>query len=439
MKPGQRGILIAILCAALLIRVIAILALDIIPTSDAREYDTLARNLAEGRGYTVDERPTAYRPPGYPLFLAAVYRSCGNGVVSGQIAQAFLETLICLLLCGLGRLICSPAVGLVAAGLWAFFPVSIVESNLLMSESIFTCFLLLSLYVLASPRQRTHRHVMAAGAIWGAMALIKPFFILAPLIFGVREIAGRKSLRRALRESALLLLCVALVAAPWLLRNLLVFHAPVLSTNGGVNFWIGNNESANGSYRVPPEGTPMDDLPGEVARDRAGWSLGARFIASHPGKYLLLAVKKLAYLFSSESPIAVFLAHPEPPPGDARYAQLYVDTPIFFHIAVNIHYVFFIIAGIAGLLCAPPALRDAVRTMLLIVTCWVVVHLVFFGSSRFHYPLLPFFVLPSAYWVGRPRCICALSPRRKLVLLACVLCFLSILLAEILTGISRSL
>ncbi len=42
---------------------------------DEKSYDQLARQLIAGQGHVSDNgRPTAFRPPGYPWLLSAVYR-----------------------------------------------------------------------------------------------------------------------------------------------------------------------------------------------------------------------------------------------------------------------------------------------------------------------------------------------------------------------------
>ena len=51
----------------------------------------------------------------------------------------------------------------------------------------------------------------------------------------------------------LLILSAAAVISPWTLRNYRVHGEWILiSSNGGINFWIGNNEQATGEFIEPP-------------------------------------------------------------------------------------------------------------------------------------------------------------------------------------------
>ena len=67
---------------------------------DGRVYSQIARNLLEQHVYSHEAEapydPSLIRLPGYPLFLAAIYKVCGhgnNGAV--RIVQALIDTATC--------------------------------------------------------------------------------------------------------------------------------------------------------------------------------------------------------------------------------------------------------------------------------------------------------------------------------------------------------
>ena len=58
---------------------------------DSWTYVTPAKNLAFGRGYVDDAgRALSFRPPTYPLFLAAVFRVAGLSVGAVEVVQSLL-------------------------------------------------------------------------------------------------------------------------------------------------------------------------------------------------------------------------------------------------------------------------------------------------------------------------------------------------------------
>ncbi|MEW6772090.1 MAG: hypothetical protein AB1330_11985, partial [Bacillota bacterium] len=62
---------------AFLLRLTWNLTVHTYPISDFAWYHERAVGLIQGEGYSVDGRPTAYWPIGYPLFLAVVYKVFG--------------------------------------------------------------------------------------------------------------------------------------------------------------------------------------------------------------------------------------------------------------------------------------------------------------------------------------------------------------------------
>jgi hypothetical protein len=97
------GAAVALVALALVLRIAYVDATsDYVVRHDARDYDVHALSIAEGHGFSKEiayDRPTAFRPPGYPYFLGAVYRVFGVERATNarrwrvaRIAQAFVGT-----------------------------------------------------------------------------------------------------------------------------------------------------------------------------------------------------------------------------------------------------------------------------------------------------------------------------------------------------------
>lgn len=88
------------------------------------------------------------------------------------------------------------------------------------------------------------------------------------------------------RPAAAFLIGVALTIAPVTLRNLAVSREFVLvSSHGGLNFWIGNNPQADGTYHAVPGITPSIEGQAadakKVAEAEAGRRLSVREVSAH--------------------------------------------------------------------------------------------------------------------------------------------------------------
>ncbi|MDI6766969.1 MAG: hypothetical protein QME52_09125 [Bacteroidota bacterium] len=275
--------------------------------------------------------------------------------------------------------------------------------------------------------------------IVGYGSLIKPFFILAPISLIIWMILNKTALKEIISTISIVSIVTALTISPWLIRNISVFNEPKLSSNGGINFWIGNNADATGGFRFQSANNPIDSISNEMDRDRIGYQLGVKFIKEQPIKAITLLPKKLAYLFSSDSPYIISLINREPHSPSKIYATLYRETPILLHVLINIHYLFFMIMGIIGFHFLPKDKKRRFQLILIIIGYWIIVHLIYFGSHRFHYPLMPFFVLATTSFLLNRKNIFPVTDRRYIFSCAIlIIIFLAILTAEVFTAITRS-
>lgn len=91
----------------------------------------------------------------------------------------------------------------------------------------------------AADEPRRPAWLFAAGCLWGAIALVRPIaLILPPFVLAGLWLSWRGALRAALRGVALLVLGMALVVAPWSLRNQFAVGRLVpVNTEGWMALW----------------------------------------------------------------------------------------------------------------------------------------------------------------------------------------------------------
>jgi 4-amino-4-deoxy-L-arabinose transferase-like glycosyltransferase len=213
--------------------------------SDASAYHLLANDLADGKGYV---RPfdlaafglthhTAEYPPLFPAALSVVSVVGGTSVGSQRILTCLIGAATVFLIGLLGRRVRGDAVGLVAAGLAAVYPMLFVADGVLMAETLFA--LLVTAALLLAYRavdQPTPWRFVALGAVLGLAALTRTeglllaIVLVVPLAIRLRHVATR---RRAVL-GAVALGTTVIVIAPWTIRNAIELDAFVpISNNVG--------------------------------------------------------------------------------------------------------------------------------------------------------------------------------------------------------------
>jgi 4-amino-4-deoxy-L-arabinose transferase-like glycosyltransferase len=242
---------------------------------DARDYDVHARSIAEGDGFSKQiayGRPTAFRPPGYPYFLGAVYRVFGVERAAdprryrvARIAQAFVGAAIVALVGVLAAQLWGPIVALVALALTAVYVPLITVGGAIMSEPLFDLFMLAALVAALAYRRSPHRYrwALLAGVLGGLATLTRAnaMILLVPLAFAVWDGRPWRS-RAAIGPPLVLLVAAALTIAPWTVRNAVELHAFVpVSTQFGSALAGTYNDAARADTQNPAAWQGIKHVP----------------------------------------------------------------------------------------------------------------------------------------------------------------------------------
>jgi 4-amino-4-deoxy-L-arabinose transferase-like glycosyltransferase len=302
-----------VLVAALALRIGYVAATpDYAIVHDAHDYDVHARSIAAGHGFFPlgpgPTRQTAFRPPGYPYFLAGVYTLAGEAgrpterrIVAGRIANAIVGTVIVALLGVLCAQLFDRRVAIAAMALAAAYVPLILIGGALMSEALFTALLLGALTAALHARGAQHGTwwVALAGVLGGLAILTRAngLVLLLPLALAVWAGRPRWS-RRALLAPALVVTVAALTVAPWTIRNAVKLHAfvPVTTQVGAALAGTYNsaartddvNPASWRSLRRVPDYRYLMRAPRwratpEATLDRRLRAAALRFAADHPG------------------------------------------------------------------------------------------------------------------------------------------------------------
>jgi 4-amino-4-deoxy-L-arabinose transferase-like glycosyltransferase len=244
---------------------------------DRDGYLAIAANLRDGNGFSSDGRqPTAFRPPLYPLFLAAMTAAGGEWAVA--VAQVLLGVGTVWLTYLIGRHLGMARRAIAAAGLVAVDPLLLRYTPQLMTETLFAFLVALlccwctgigdrdapSVRV-AGPGWLKPRHQQAAlvGFVFGVCALCRPTIWVFGALGGIGWLIVvrrlRLSLKQAIAESVIAISVCLLLVSPWVVRNIRAFRQPiVMTTHGGYTLLLGNNPVFYDEVVRQPWGTVWD-------------------------------------------------------------------------------------------------------------------------------------------------------------------------------------
>lgn len=267
---------------------------------DSQAYDMLAMGLLDGKGY-VNSRgeATSWLPPGYPLFLAAVYWAIGRNLDAVRLAQAILDATTCLIVYVLAFRIFGNRVALVAAGLATFSLGLLSAARLILTESLFTFLVALSVLMLHAGLARPSRTALGgAGFALGLGTLTKGTLLLPTLLLGwVIWRASQGNTRVALERWTLVMLCFGLTLLPWTGRNYVVHQKFVpVSTQVGYLVYCGYHPFQGKIFGICAGDETLERLRTALPEAEASWALvneTFRYVGEHPGvvpKNLLLKV-----------------------------------------------------------------------------------------------------------------------------------------------------
>lgn len=195
-------------------------------------YDVGGLMISEGKGFSDKEgQPTAYVGPGYSIFLAGIYKLNGHDINMVRYSQIVLDSLTAVLIFLIAFSTFSRNISLMSAFTYAFYPLAIYQSTLLITEALFT-FLLTMFLLFSLPIKNKQTGLLqmkpflffVSGLVLGLAALTRPngIVVIAALFFILffLPLYDKKRLAYLYFFS---LLGLFLTVFPWIWRNYYFF------------------------------------------------------------------------------------------------------------------------------------------------------------------------------------------------------------------------
>jgi len=241
---------------------------------DMKFYSDWGLRIAHGQW---TDHKAFYGLPGYAFCLAAIYKvSGGLDPFFAGLLQALMDAGVATLIYLIARTVFAATpeesgerlaaarphvIGIGAALSWMGFAPAQAFSMILMP----TIWVVLAYYfcvwwAVKTERSTSWKPWLALGVLAGVVAMLVATILFAlPLLLAAIFLSVERGAPLRARWPKLAAAVVALVggvylgASPAWLHNYFVAHEPVmLSAHSGINFWVGNNPTANGYPKMPP-------------------------------------------------------------------------------------------------------------------------------------------------------------------------------------------
>jgi 4-amino-4-deoxy-L-arabinose transferase-like glycosyltransferase len=379
-----------------------------------------ARSLASGQWTPpYDElRSGAYfRAPLYPHFLAGVLALFGNSLWAARIVQILIGSLSCVLASALATKCFGSRTGVVTGILCAFYWVfAYFDARLLLPVLLVFFILLAMLLTFLAVERRSPSLIALAGLTFGLYSITRPnILVFFPFLFwwSWRAFRPEKRGRAALFTGLLVLGCVLPPLLVTVRNRVVADDWVVVASQGGVNFYIGNNAQSNGMEAVVP-GTRQSWWGGfedtrRIAEEAAGRSLKDSEVSDYwfrrawteiranPGRWLRLTGRKALAFFGDPE-----LPNNEPYEAQRSQYRTLSLVPLGFAVFFGLF------------LVSLPEMIRRVRTaagndtrdrFVSLILQFVVVYslsvIAFFVTGRYRVPVVPFLVMGAALTLVR--------------------------------------
>ncbi|MDO4630434.1 MAG: glycosyltransferase family 39 protein [Planctomycetia bacterium] len=424
---------------------------------DETHYNALAVELAQSGLYmTPGEGLVSIRPPLYPWVLSVIYKIFGlENYTAVRIFQIFISLLTTLVVYGLAREwdgFLTSRGALWTAALFCFYPSLVAENYLLLTETLFTFWLVLVLWT-ASRFLRTGSIYAAAfcGVFIAFGALTRSILWLSPIPLAVffmifagwkftsvtQETYGSRRIydprdtqdlhnthftwKQRVFGAFLLLIFAGVGMAPWIIRNtrLQETFTPI-DCMSGRNLMMGNYEFTP-FYRAwdaisaqPPydwytvldkavyekDGLDLDPLT-QGEKDRLASAYVKDFIKKNPGLTLKRDLMKALCFWQLERSTLAGVAQ-----GFWGFDQIPTGTPrqvalVALAGTILLPYVSMFALATLGvcILRYRASFLPIVALMLAVILYFWLLHTLAFAHERYHLPLIPILILFAVYAV----------------------------------------
>jgi len=380
--------------------------------------------------------------PLYPYILGVIYKIFNSNPFAPRLIAITISSFSCVMIYLLGKRLFSRRAGQIAAFIACVYGPFIFYSGALVPTSYVIFFYLLSSQCFLRIRKHPSAgRFLIFGLVVGLATLVRAgilLFVLPVLGWFIFTFEDKK---KALIGALLSIVAILAVVLPVTLRNYLVSGEKVfLTSHAGINFYIGNNKDADGTFN-PPEWarSNIEGLKSDVktiAEEETGKTLtdpevssyyakkALKFIRYNPGRSIKLFGKKLLLYLNKQE----------------IYDVAHYDVRQKFIPILKLPFIPFLIVGVLGLpgfFLAFSKWRH-IAPIYLFTIFYAISILLYFVNSRYRIPFATAMILFSGFFIDWVINTWFERKRKARWILASSLLAVSFLVVNLPTGIERS-
>jgi 4-amino-4-deoxy-L-arabinose transferase-like glycosyltransferase len=405
---GSRYGIVFLLAAALLLRLLVFFAgIDRgLFYPDESEYVELAKNLAVHNAFLYKDHLTSFRPPGFAFLMSVVFRLFDTtSPVPVRVMQIVFSMLTVWVMYLIGRDGWGEKVGLIAAGVFAFYPSFIGFNNMLLTEPSYIFCISLGCWAMVRHLQNPHAGWAAgSGVAFGLGTLIRDtLFYGGPVTTLFLLVLAWRDRRYRWHQVAAFAGGFVIVIAPWIIRNTLLHgQFTMISTVGGINLYLCNSHESpmihTGYIFIEraiqgQDGYYYDSLfpelkgASETAKQNLAMQKGLAYMLEYPWTTFLRSLSRFVDFWGQER-----LVINQVMAGYYGEVSIVVLLPVILAVFVSFSGV--IIASCFGYCFAKLRAFDIFG--LVFIAYYTGMHALVLGHPRYHLPLLPFLAIVAA-------------------------------------------
>ncbi len=347
-----------------------------------------------------------FRAPFYIYLLGGIYSIFGSSILAARIFGLIIGISSVYVTGQIAFKLFGKKSAIFAALLHAIYPIAIYFESELLVDSLFTLLFELSiLCFLHAIETKTIKWNILTGLVIGLAAITKPTILALLPIFIIWIFIKNRKLTNSFAQSIILTGSLLIIIIPVTVRNYLVADDFLLiSSSGGINFYIGNNSTADGSTASmpPPLGHnwQMKDI-NYIAENETGMKLkasevsdfwynkGLNWVANNKTGFINLYFNKL-YLCFNNLEIS-----------NNRDLNIFFDTnPVLRLIPINYAFILALVSIALFFIAIKRGFNSNIIFLIVILLFYLLIISLFFINARYRLPVIPLLIILASYGIS---------------------------------------